>query len=252
MVTDPRLGLFAAACVAGGLFAFFWGLRCYQRKRLIQNTPTSKVEAAAIGPVELSGRAVPHEAMQGPIEQLPCVYWRYKVEELRPSGKSSHWVTIDSGEARVPFYIEDDTGKMLVDPKRATIDIPKDLREETARLGFGRGFSPCTVTFAEQRGIELDGFFTRSKRFTEWMIAPGDPLFVFGTVAAVENQLAGRTKMEDRVVRWDRTNRFFLIADRSARAVVDEFEGKAFLGVLGAGVVAVAGLAILLRWLGYQ
>lgn len=243
---DVRIIMLGAGGFGGGLVAFFWGLRCYQRKRLMQNTPTSKVEAVALGLAELCGRAVPHESMTSPIEQLPCVYWRYKVEELRSTGKSSSWVTIDSDERRLPFYLEDDTGKILVVPVQATIDIPKDLCEQTPSLGLGQGFSACTVAFAEQRGIELEGMFTKSKRFTEWMIAPGDSLFVFGPVMARGNQLDGLSKTEDRVVCQDETNPFFFIADRSARKVETEFALKAAAGILGGALLAVAGLGILL------
>jgi hypothetical protein len=73
---DVRIVILGAGCFGGGLVAFFWGLRCYQRKRLMQNTPTSKVEAVALGLAELCGHAVPHESLTSPIEQLPCVYWR--------------------------------------------------------------------------------------------------------------------------------------------------------------------------------
>ena len=124
---DARPSIFGAVACGGGLFAFFWGLRCYQRRRLLQNTPVSKVDAVALGPAELCGRAAPHEPLTSPIEQLPCVYWRYKVEELRQTGKSSTWVTIDKGESVEPFYLEDDTGKILVVPSQAQIDIPKNF-----------------------------------------------------------------------------------------------------------------------------
>ncbi|HUJ11663.1 MAG TPA: GIDE domain-containing protein [Verrucomicrobiae bacterium] len=243
---DVRFAILGAAGSVGGLFAFFWGLRCYQRKRLMQNTPTSKVEAVALGLAELCGRAVAHEPLTSPIEQLPCVYWRYQVEELRRSGKSSHWATIDRGERRVPFYLEDETGKILVVPVQATIDIPKDLCEQTR--SFNAGLSACTLAFAEQRGIEVEGMFTRSKRFTEWMIAPGDPLFVFGSVMAPDGQLAGLTKTEDRIVCQDGTSPFFFIADRSARDVETEFALKAAGGIFGGALLAVAGLGIVLEY----
>lgn len=245
---DVRIIILGAGCFGGGLVAFFWGLRCYQRKRLMQNTPTSKVEAVALGLAELCGRAVPHESLTSPIEQLPCVYWRYQVEELRSTGKSSHWATIDSGERRVPFYLEDDTGKILVVPVQATIDIPKDLCEQTPNLGFGRGFAACTVAFAEQRGIELEGILTKNKRFTEWMIAPGDPLFVFGPVMARDDSGAGTTKTDNRVVCQDGTSPLFFIADRSAREVETEFAVKAAAAIFGGALLAVAGLGIVLEY----
>ena len=244
---DVRIILLGAGCFGGGLTAFFWGLRCYQRKRLMQDTPTSKVGAVALGPAELSGRALPLKTLESPIEQLPCVYWRYKVEELRSSGRSSQWDVIDSGEERIPFYLEDETGKILIVPNGAKIDIPKALCEEISGMGLGRGFSRCTIEFAARRGIEIDGVMTCRKRFTEWMIGPGDPLFVFGSVVAPEDQPAGPTKAGDRMVCLDRAGEFFFIADQSARDVETEFGVKAGAGIFGGALLAVAGLGILLE-----
>ena len=231
------------------MYAFFWGLRCYQRKRLLQNTPTSKVDAVALGLAELCGRAVPHESMTSPIEQLPCVYWRYKVEEYRSMGKQKGWVTIDSGEKRVPFYLEDDTGRILVIPLQAAIDVPKTLEVEPPNNPLKNEASPRILAFAEEKAIELDGVFTPKKRFTEWMIAAGDTLFVFGPVIATDADGVGGAKAGSRIVCQDGSCPFFFIANRSARDVELEFEGKAALGVIGGGLLAVLGLGIMLEYL---
>lgn len=247
-MNDVRMAILGAVCFGGGLFAFFWGLRCYQRKRLLQNTPTSKVEAVALGLAELCGRAVPHESIASPIAQVPCVYWRYKVEEWRSSGKSSSWVTIDSGEKRVPFYLQDDTGKIMVIPLQATIEVPKTLQVEPPKDPLSNEISPCVLAFAQQKAIELDGVFVPQKRFTEWVIAAGDTLFVFGPVMALEDDGIGGAKAGSRIVCQDGKCPFFFIANRSARVVELEFEGKAAAGVIGGALLAVLGLGMILSY----
>lgn len=249
---DIRIIIMGAVCCGGGLVAFFWGLRCYQRKRLMQNTPTSKVNAVALGPAELCGRAVPHESMTSPIEELPCVYWRYKVEELRRTGKSSSWVTIDKGESAAPFYLEDDTGKLLVVPGRATIDIPKNLEVEPPRNPLGNEISASVAAFAREKGIELDGVFTPQKRFTEWMIVPGDRLFVFGPVIAMSDGRIGSAKAGERIVCQDGSCPFFFIANRSSRDVETEFAWKSVGAVIGGAVLAMVGLGVVLYCFQHQ
>ena len=238
--------MWGLALFGGGLFGFFWGLREYWRLRLLKNTPTAKINSVAIGLAELQGHAVPRETMTSPIEQLPCVYWHYKVEELRRSGKNRYWATIAEDKSHVPFYIEDDTGKILVDPEDADVDIPQDLCEET---GMFSSLSACTQGFCSRQGYGT-GFFERNKRFTEWMIAPRDPLFVFGTVTAPEGQMAGLRKTEDRLVCYDRASKFFLIADKSAKDIESEFAWKSFGGIIGGGLAALVGLGILLNKFG--
>ena len=242
---SAKLIWFSAAALGGGFIAFFWGLREYWRERLMKNTPLSKIDSVALGLAELQGHAVPLTTMLSPIEQQPCVYWHCKVEELRSAGKSSYWATIEEDKSQTPFYIEDDTGKILVDPEGADVDIPQDLYEET---GVFHRLSPCCVAFAERSDIEVDGFFTSQKRFTEWMIEPQDQLFVFGTVTAPEGQLAGVTKTEDRIVCRDPRQKFFLISDKSARAVERKFAWKAFAGIFGGGLLMIIGLSLLARF----
>ena len=240
--------MIGAACIGVGLYGFFWGLRCYQRKRLLQNTPMSKVDAVALGLAELCGRAAPHESLTSPIEQLPCVYWRYKVEEWRRTGKSQTWVTIDSGQSHDPFYLEDETGKILVIADGATIDIPTHLQVESSDLPLGGDLSFKVYAFAQQKGIELDGVFTRKKKFTEWLIMPQDTLFVFGPVIAVDDDRVTGAKAGGRIVCQDGSCPFFFISNRSARAVEIEFEWKSVGAVIGGGLLAVVGLGILLDY----
>ena len=47
----------AAAGVAGGSYLFYRGFSLLQRKRLILNTPQSKIRSASMGLVEISGVA---------------------------------------------------------------------------------------------------------------------------------------------------------------------------------------------------
>jgi hypothetical protein len=79
------------------------------------------------------------------------------------------------------------------------------------------------------------------------MIAPGDPLFVFGPVMARDDSGAGTTKTDNRIVCQDGSNSFFYIADRSARKVETEFALKAAAGIFGGALLAVAGLGIVLE-----
>ena len=238
-IRDIVLGLFA---FGAGLCLFFWGLREYWREKLMKNTPLSKVNSVALGLAELQGHATPLKTLTAPIERKACVYWHYEVEELRQSGKSSQWVTISEHQSHTPFYIEDDTGKILVDPDGAEVDIPKDLSETT---GVFDSLSPCTSDFAQQKGYSM-GLLDRKKRFTEWIIEPGDPVFVFGTVTSPKGQLAGLTKTEDRIICDVPANKFFLIADKTASEVERQFAWRSFGGVFGGAALALAGLAIVL------
>ena len=77
-----------------GVYLFYRGFRLLQRKRLILNTPASKIRSAAMGLVEINGLAVGPYTMLAPITGVPCYYfhttawqWQQRGQEQR-MGKS--------------------------------------------------------------------------------------------------------------------------------------------------------------------
>ncbi|MDD2655646.1 MAG: GIDE domain-containing protein [Candidatus ainarchaeum sp.] len=188
-------------CCIGGFCLFFGLLLIYngtQRRLLIQrikNTPTSKVRSAAAGLVELFGKAVCKDGMDSPVSQRRCAFWRIHGEYYQP-GKHGGWRTILRKDSSTPFYLEDETGKMLIDPKGAEVDIPQDF-QSTGHLSekgfFGllpqRQLHPNVLALMERDQEIGNKFRSRSSynlRITEYFIAEGDPLYVFGNAVLLE------------------------------------------------------------------
>ena len=75
---------------------------------------TSKVASAAQGYVELigSGRPLAGAPLISPVSQLPCLWYRYKIERKTSDNK---WVLEDKGESDASFILEDGTGECVVD-----------------------------------------------------------------------------------------------------------------------------------------
>jgi hypothetical protein len=99
------------------LFAWFSALR---RLRLVRDTPTSKIAAAAQGYVELIGRGKPlsDPPLLSKLTTLPCLWYRYQIEYK--SG-NNNWRIEDKGESSDPFILEDESGHCVVDPGGAEI-----------------------------------------------------------------------------------------------------------------------------------
>jgi len=172
--SDPAtLGLIM---LIGGIVAFFFGFNRLKRKRMIENIPTSTVRAMAMGEVELIGKAEAyHQPLTGPFTNSPCVYYRYKIEEHRSSGKRSHWATIAKGDSSAsPFYLRDETGRVLVAPAKAEMLIDQKLRTQT--------MSSQIEQFLTRSGMRAHGLFgfARPLRFTEWHIKTDETSYVLG------------------------------------------------------------------------
>src|SRR5690349_23855805 len=91
---DEHFLILPVVGLAAGLYWFYKGFRLLQRKRLILNTPASKVRSASMGLVEISGLAIGPYVCTSPLKQLDCYYYRSVAWELKQRGKNSEWVKV--------------------------------------------------------------------------------------------------------------------------------------------------------------
>ncbi len=160
-VSRPESLLIWSAIAAGaGVYWFYKGFRLLQRKRLILNTPASKIRSASMGLVELSGLAAGPYVLTSPFKQTECYYYRSVAWQLKQEGRSSKWVKVAEETLHVPFYLDDNTDKVLVDPRGADMDLHCDFYEQYHRsaLFSGPGMPGCvSESFAESwAGCECD------------------------------------------------------------------------------------------------
>lgn len=137
------LSLMAAVSIPAWLSAL-------RRLRTVRDTPTSRVASAAQGYVELIGRGKPlaDAPLISKLRQLPCLWYRYTVEQRESRDK---WKTLDSGESSDAFLLHDDSGDCVVDPDAAEI-ITK----------------------------HRDQWHQGDYRYTEWKLINCDSLYVIG------------------------------------------------------------------------
>jgi len=166
--------------VIGGIVLFLRGFRMLQYKRLILNTPFSKVRSASMGLVEVSGNPDGPKTISAGITGEPCFYYRARAWQWVKSDKGYKWEQACDESVSVPFYLEDGTGSVLVNPQAAELDVHRNFTDEFSTLGFGKGsIIPASV----QKFVAVHGLLGAEKiRLEERVIKPGYPLFVFGTL----------------------------------------------------------------------
>jgi hypothetical protein len=102
---------FWAGCVVLGTFMFFRGLRALRLNRYIRNVPRSTARAAALGPVEMCGKAVGPYILVPPRSTLECLcYWL--ITETK---------TVEHMCA--PLYLDDGTGTVMVSPQALDMSL---------------------------------------------------------------------------------------------------------------------------------
>lgn len=60
--------------------------------------------------------------------------WAKQKQKEKDGSKRQRWRTEESGEDAVPFYVEDETGRIAVDPEDATLDIEGEVVNRTPAL----------------------------------------------------------------------------------------------------------------------
>jgi E3 Ubiquitin ligase len=165
---------------AVGIFLFFKGFRMLQYKRLILNTPFSKIRSASMGLVEVSGMPGGPQTISSAITGQPCFYYRARAWRFTESDKGGNWAQVIDESLFVPFFLEDSTGRVLVNPQGAELDVHKSFVDEIRTSSFEPGsVIPESIrNFVVRRGL-LAG---DKIRLEEQVIKPGFPLFVFGTL----------------------------------------------------------------------
>ena len=179
-----EFAILSLLAIAGGLYFFASGFRLLARKRLLLSTPTSKIRSAALGLVEVNGMAAGPYTMPAPITGKPCFLYHTTAWQQR-EGKNVEWDKIVDETLHLPFFIDDSTGQLLVEPLGADLDLHRDFREEYAASFFSSNFSsnedgvpPRVSAFLSRHGIVP----ARRLRIEERSIKPQDALFIAGTL----------------------------------------------------------------------
>ncbi len=176
-----RLIAWCAIGFCGGLYLFFNGFRLLQRRHLVLDTPLSKIRSASMGMVELSGLALGPYTIVAPVTARPCYYFRTVVWEWKRQGRSNQWVKIASECTHVPFFLDDNTGKVLVDPRGAELDLHRDFQQEFCDSFFTtkQEVPPNVRLLLSRHGIST----SNKIKVEESCIKPKNALFLLGTLA---------------------------------------------------------------------
>jgi len=178
---DGGLLFWSIVGLCAGIYLFVHGFILLQRRRLILDTPVSKIRSASLGMVEVSGLATGPYSVVAPITARPCYYYRTLVWEWKQRGRSKGWVKVAGECFHVPFFLDDNTGRVLIDPRGAELDIHKDFEQEFCDSFFTtKEPAPDNV-----RGLlARHGIATNNKiKVEEYCIKPKNALFVLGTLA---------------------------------------------------------------------
>lgn len=156
-----------------------------KRYHLIFNTETSRITTLKKGFYEIKGKVTfLTEKLISPMAQIPCVYFKLKIEELRSSGKSSSWHTIIKDEQYVRFGLQDSSGIAYIEMKGAKFIFTKDLQGKT---GLFKKASDELERVMNKYGKSTHSWiFDKTLRYEETIIGEAEEIYVLGEVIDME------------------------------------------------------------------
>lgn len=148
------------------------GLWLYRQLLAVRDLPTSTVASAALGLAELSGSVRHPDNREGPLDtsrEVMSFYWQILGTEKGPEGETMLG-TYDKNMR--PFYVDDGTGRILVDPVYPGVELRRPLIS-------------ALTTFFGRRSFEI--LLTRHTRRPSWdqrnySMKEGDMVRVIGCV----------------------------------------------------------------------
>ena len=214
------------------------GFRKLREMRLVKNIPTSKIRSIAMGLVETKGSICEtQQPLTSPITKKECVYYSWKIEEEVRENKRTRWRTIRTKSEGNYFWMQDETGEVLVQLKGATIDTDSVYRSYRRRR---TPLSPEVEEFLDAQGISRDGWFNQKKlRITEETLYPHQSIYVMGT--AKDNPYvedATQTQgHKDVMIAAGEQESFFFISDKPEHKIIRKMKWTAIaLITLGVGM----------------
>lgn len=153
---ESRVGWLVCVSLMAAVSLIAW-LSTLCRRRAIADTPTSRIASAAQGYVELrgTGRPLDDPPLLSHLTSLPCLWYRYRVEEKIRRKNGAH--RQQRRESDVALILEDGSG-------RCVIDVRPRGDPDPAQGKLGQGRLPLyRMETADQR------FDLRARRFSiDW------------------------------------------------------------------------------------
>ncbi|MFH1957889.1 MAG: GIDE domain-containing protein [bacterium] len=201
---DFKIFLLLAFLTGFSIFLFFLGWELYERKSVIEGIPTSTIRSLPMGLVEIKGLAKNKYPVNTPVNKINCVFYRYKIEKYVVTGsgrhRSSSWKEIAGGQSITPFFLEDSTGSVLVEPFN------------------------CDAVL-RRRYYYSEGHYSGARRYSEWYILPGESVYILG-YAGKSNDVMGsrREKLRSKLRELKSSKELQKRYDVNKDGSIDEYE----------------------------
>jgi hypothetical protein len=168
--SDPTGALLLGT--GAGVWIFFKGFRVFREFKIVADTPCMPIRSIPMGLVQVRGQALTDQLIPSPITHTPCCFYQIKIERYE-TGKHGGWNHHRTDMDGAKFYIQDKTGKVLVDSYSAEYDLP----ESPPRIVDGAHIAPLMGTGASDQEllqyVQRAGVNQLASKMEHWLESKG-------------------------------------------------------------------------------
>ena len=153
-----------------------------------------------MGLSHVAGTSTGGQPLTSPLTQVPCYYFEVRVEKKVEKNDEEKWEEAHREKAEVPFYLQDETGYILVNPERAEYNLPQSFCGELrppALLSFGQPPRKVDPSLGvpgptdEVLRAYLNGVFNPARTALQASSVPGAKVMDKGLALAQKMQMLG-------------------------------------------------------------
>ncbi|MEZ4402606.1 MAG: GIDE domain-containing protein [Kofleriaceae bacterium] len=169
-----------AAIAMGGVvvWSMLFNKTARIRRAIKRVVPTTIAQAAEGVPIRIAGVVQPGETLTAPLTGRVCVLFEMVVEEHVSNGKSGSWRQRAREVHGVPFAVVDGTGRALIDPRAAQLDVHIDT---TTKSGSFDDPTPAERAVLARYQVAGQGWvFNKKLRYREGVFEVGERVTITG------------------------------------------------------------------------
>jgi len=193
---------FLGTLLSAALISFYFFVCNWKRLRIIEDTPTARLRSAHQGYIELEGKGqfVDDQPIYAPLSNHPCLWYRSLIEQqetFAENGRTqTRWNVVYKNNSDHRFKLTDGVNNCYVDPDDAEVNGNEKL------VWYGNTEWPTRTQILESQSIV--NAMTNNYRYSEWLILPGQPLYVLGqfSTSSATAQQSARDVMINLINDW--------------------------------------------------
>lgn len=200
------------------IFLLRSGYKSLKLSRIIELLPTRKIRSLPMGLVEVKGKVVlpENKKLISPITNKECVYYSCVIYKIIADSRGIRRQIIHQTSNSIPFYIQDDTGSIMVDPKKASIMIDCSKKLSGSEISA----DPRIRDFVISK-VPLYRFYLTTLELEEFVLKPGDEIYIIGVVKdnPYVEEASSEDRVSDKIIAYDSNVKVFVISTYEEKSI---------------------------------